>query len=360
MAVFLDTNILEELPETLESGELSSLIAEAKEAKVKVYLSDIVAREWITHRLEKLLKNMEGAKKDLDHLRKYFNNTPDLKPPEASDIVKSIFRITVKHIKNSGLRVLGPPKVSVRRITHRAVYKQAPFRSSNRGFKDELVVLTMLKLLRNWNYKSVVLISKDSDFSQKDLQDRFKDFGARLIVVKSIEKARRLLSEKLDKAWQDYYGKLREEVREIADHNWDQISEAIITKVEEHGVSEYGITWSFSGQKKLSTGCEVKRVVNVEPNRIERIDVGIEDIETKMRPITLLVSTKFGLEIEEYLPRLDLLFRYIRTEESKTLPVLGERKRVVRNITQNVTVEAIARRLEDKKWEAFEIIEVRT
>ena len=47
MVIFLDTNILEELPETLESGELSSLIAEAKEVLVKVCLPDIVAREWI-------------------------------------------------------------------------------------------------------------------------------------------------------------------------------------------------------------------------------------------------------------------------------------------------------------------------
>jgi hypothetical protein len=104
----------------------------------------------------------------------------------------------------------------------------------------------------------------------------------------------------------------------------------------------------------------VKRIVSVEPIKIDRIDVGTEDSETKMRPITLLVSTNFGLEVEEFTPHLDVLFRHIRTEESERLPVLGERKRVVRNITKNVTVEAVARRLEDNKWEAFKIIEVRT
>jgi hypothetical protein len=146
MAVFLDTNILEELPENLESGELSSLIAEAKEVLVKICLPDIVAREWIWHRLEKLIKNMEGAKKGLDHIRKYFKDIPDFNPPEANNILDSVFRISVKRIKESGLRVLGPPKTNIRMLTHRAAYKQAPFRGSNRGFKDELVVLTMLKM----------------------------------------------------------------------------------------------------------------------------------------------------------------------------------------------------------------------
>jgi hypothetical protein len=360
MAVFLDTNIIEELPETLESGELSSLIAEAREAEVKVYLPDIVAREWIWHRLERLLKNMADAKKGLDHVRKYFNDIPDFNPPEADNILDSVFRIAVKHIKDSGLRVLGPPKASIRRLTHRAAYKQIPFRSANRGFKDELVVLAILKLLKNWEYKSLVLISKDSDFSQNDLHDRFKDFGAKLIVARSIENARQLLSEKLNKAWQDYYARLRDEVREIADQKWIQISEAIVKEVEEHGVSEYGITWDFSGRKNLPTGSEAKRVVSIEPIKIDRIDVGTDDTETKMRPITILISTKFGLEVEEYTPRYDILFRHIRTEESERLPILGERKRVVRDITKNVTVEAAARRLEDNKWEAFKIIEVRT
>ena len=336
------------------------MIAEAEEVEVKVYIPDIVAREWIWHRLEKLLNSIADAKTSLDHVRRYLKNIPDLRTPEASNILESLFKITVKHIKNSGLRVLGPPKVSIRKLMHRAAYKQLPFRSSNRGFKDELLVLTMLKLLRNRNYRSIVLISQDSDFSGKDLQDRFEYLGARLIVVKSIEKARQLLSEKLDRAWHNYYAKLCKEVREIADRKWDLISEAIIKEVEENGVSEYGITWDFSGRKNLPTGSEAKRIVSIEPIKIDRIDVGTYDTETKMRPITISVSTNFGLEIEEYLPRFDVLFRHIRTEESKRLPVFGEHKRIVRNITKNVTVEAVARRLGDNKWEAFKIIEVRT
>ena len=71
MVFFLDTNILDELPETLESGELSSLIAEAEEVEVKVYIPDIVAREWIWHRLEKLLNSIADAKTSLDHVRRY-------------------------------------------------------------------------------------------------------------------------------------------------------------------------------------------------------------------------------------------------------------------------------------------------
>jgi hypothetical protein len=360
MVFFLDTNILEQLPETLESGSLSSMIVEAKQANVKVYIPDVVAREWIWHRLDRLINKLSDAEESLNYVGKYLQGIPNFKSPNSSDLVSSVFKIVLGRIKHSGLRVLGPPKVKVRTLTFNAVCQQSPFRSSNKGFKDELVVLSMLKILRKWHYKSVVLISQDDAFTDKSLQDRFDPFRAKLVVVKTLDKARELLKEKIDQAWKQYYTKLYDEVKEIADTMWwNEISEAIIKKVKERGVTLLGITRSSSGEDQIPLGSEVKRIVSIVPLKIDRIDVGDENIETKMRPITLWISTELGVEIEEYWRSpFNLLLRRIKIEETNILPVLGEKRRRVQNITIVVGLDAIAKRLYPNNWIGFQIITI--
>ncbi|HUW83397.1 MAG TPA: hypothetical protein VMZ31_11430 [Phycisphaerae bacterium] len=59
LAVFLDTNVLDSLPESLESGELSKLVKQAS----RVYVPDVVARERVNHRYTKASNGANDAVK---------------------------------------------------------------------------------------------------------------------------------------------------------------------------------------------------------------------------------------------------------------------------------------------------------
>ncbi len=92
---------------------------------------------------------------------------------------------------------------------------------------------------------------------------------------------------------------------------------------------------------------------------IDKVDVGNESNDTKIRQITFYVSTEFGIEIEEYWRSpFDPLLRRIKTEETNILPVIGEKRRRVQNITKLILLEAVTKRLDKKNWSGFQIVSV--
>jgi hypothetical protein len=78
------------------------------------------------------------------------------------------------HPRKSSCRLLGLPRAAIRELTSRAVLQTPPFRNANKGFKDELLVLSMLKLVkRGWNYRTYVLVTKGNDVDVGSLAKRF-------------------------------------------------------------------------------------------------------------------------------------------------------------------------------------------
>jgi hypothetical protein len=193
IAIFLDTNILDSLPENLRSGDLSGLIADANSIGAKVCIPDVVAREWLKHRIDKFFDSLDGYEKSRAHIKKYFSNMPVFNIA-GHDFSNNVYRFLINHLKKSGCRILGPPKSTISDLTERAVWSKPPFRNANKGFKDELVVLSMLKLpKRGWNYKTYVLVTQDNDFPAEELKKRFADFNVMLERVNTLQDARKLL-----------------------------------------------------------------------------------------------------------------------------------------------------------------------
>lgn len=109
IAIFLDTNILDSLPEDLRSGDLSGLVADTEKIGARVYIPDVVAREWLKHRIDKFLGSFENYIKGRNHIKKYFSDMPEF------DITKdgfwnNVYRSLVSYLKKCGCRLLTPPR----------------------------------------------------------------------------------------------------------------------------------------------------------------------------------------------------------------------------------------------------------
>lgn len=354
---FLDTNILDALPETLESGELNSLVSEAKEVHCKVYLPDVVAREWIKHRLYNAVDSYVDIRKGSGHLRKYIDAIPDFEL-ESKAIADAVFKVGIQRIKNADLRILRPPFINTRSITSNAVYEVAPFAPEGKGFKDELIVLSMLDVVSRWNFKSCILVTKDKHFSEKDISSRFKPFDVDFITVDKLQNATQLIVDTLDEAVQRHYEKVIREVTEYAKSNWDEISLSIIDKVNSDGVSELRITHAYGEPPSVLEGT-VKRIVSVKPLEIKEATPGIPDESTGLTPITISVDVELELEYERMkLDRATILSRKVKTTEEKREFKSPQYSRVVRTKTVYASIEAKAKNSDDK-WEGFVISEVR-
>jgi len=300
IAVFIDTNILDSLPEDLQSGDLSSLAETAEKTGARVYIPDVVAREWLKHRLDKIVGSFREYRKSRDHLKNYLPTIPEWKVTE-DDYLNSVYRALIGRLRRSGCRVLGPPKTTIRGLTHRAVWEEPPFRGANKGFKDELVVVAMLKLVsRGWNYRTYVLVTKDHDFPGDSLEERFRRRNVVFEKVQSLHEAKELLakrfSEKGFEAWKQDRAKTEDEIRAFLSQHWDSISQAVTRKFAEEGIS----TWTIYGygQKDIPEHAYIKRVVKISPSKIGTIDVGKEDEKTRETPVTIGVEAVLTLEVE--------------------------------------------------------------
>lgn len=356
VAFFLDTNILDALPETLESGELNGLVSEANGVKSRVYLPDVVAREWIKHRLDKVLKRYTDIRVGFDHLKKYLDAIPDFKI-ETDTIVDAVFKDGTRRIRNAGLRILRPPRINTRSMTSNAVFQVAPFAHSNRGFKDELIILSMLGLVRRWTYKSCVLVTKDTHLAEKDIKPRFKRLSGAFRVANNLPDATQLIVETLNQAGQRYYAQVLTSALEHAKSHWKEVSSSIIEKVNAEGVSEFGLTF---GQQYSGLEGTLKRVISVNPLEVKGVRPGIPD-EGKggQTQMTIIVDVELELEYEAMeFDSQDLFGRRVKTVEEKREYKPPRYRRVVTTKIVGASVEAKAKLVSDK-WEGFEISEVR-
>jgi len=358
IAIFLDTNILDSLPENLRAGDLSGLVADCNNIGATVYIPDVVSREWLKHRIDKFFISLSNYLKSRSHIKKYFPNIPDFNI-NIEEFKNNVYRTLISFLKKSGCRLLGPPKASIIGLTDRAINAIPPFRYANRGFKDELVVLSMFKLeKRGWNYNTYVLITKDNDFPSEDLKRRFISHEVKFERVNSLREARNFLETKLDETWKRYKAQIESEVKEFLSKHWEIISKAVIEQIEEKGISR----WILFGleSKDISKNEQIKRIVKSIPRNIDSVDVGREDEITHEIPLTISVQTQISLEVEENPFLYEALFGKVGIEGWKTesKPVFQRESKTV-NIDRQILLYAVAIRDDNNSLSELQFVEMR-
>lgn len=351
-AFFLDTNILDSLPETLESGELGNLIHEGNKCGCRVFLSDVVAREWLKHRWDKALSSARNVEKDSKYLADYTESVP-LVSVERKHLYESVFKKGIQRIRALDLRILPPPPLFPRTITKSAVFARPPFSHSNKGFKDELIVLTMLRLVHKWSYKTCVLVTNDNHFVESKICSRFEPLKVKFKVVDSLQNATQLLIDTLNVEDRLYYEQIQTAGVKHANAYWDEISSSIIEGVEAEGVYDYRMRY---GEKYSTLDGTPKRVIDTIPLKITGITPGgYDEVAGAVTSMTVSVDVELELEYEQMEFNWgELLGRRIKTVEENEPFKPTPHVRVTRKKVVSASIE-VASVLADVKWEGFEI-----
>lgn len=348
VAVFLDTNVLDQLPESLNSGELASLIDRVR----YVYVADVAAREWITHRIEKAIDSLESAWKVASHLKQYQESTIEISI-DPKDLIRRVKSDCVNRLRRSGLRVLRPPSVTLRSITHRATLKFPPFREKGRGFKDELIFQTMLERVCRYEYSTLILISQDSDFSHNLIKESFADKDVNFQLAKTISAADQLIEKILDKEVKARIARDEAFVKCLAEKKWEEIKKKIESETMSEGLPEFIIG---SLDKGNPTSTILERLVKVEPVAIKSTRVGRRHPATGRDLITVSVECRIEAEarVTNVLGRLvnsRLTMQGKKPLDAFTVPPL-------QTITfeRNLSVECTAIHSEDGTWSDLQIV----
>jgi len=358
IAIFLDTNILDSIPENLKSGDLSGLVEDAEKIGTKVYIPDVVAREWLKHRMNKFIDSVENYLKERNNILKYFSEMPEFELT-VEGFRKNVYKPLVSRLKKCGCRLLGPPKTTISKLTRRAVWQKAPFRNSNKGFKDELVVLSMLKLYNHgWNYKTYILVTRDNDFPEENLKKRFAEYEVNFERVNSLRDARKLLDEKLSITWKQEKMAREAEAKRFLSMYWENISKAVERRIEEKGVS--WLTLYLSGKDDIHKDSDIKKVVKYIPIEIQSVDVGIEDEMTHEIPVTISVKTKLSLEVYVRTWLYNKWFSKIGIEEQSfdSSPTYKTELSII-DIERLINCYAVVKRADNGEFTELQLVDMR-
>jgi hypothetical protein len=289
VAVILDTNVLDALPESLESGELSSLTS----AVWRVFVPDVVAREWQWHRIQKAVESFKALRKSSKHLAQYPIGVLEADRPLPGTGTK-IARELALRLRAAKLRVYRRPKILLRELTLRSVRHDPPFESANRGFKDELIVQTMLDIVTRWNWGACILVSNDGVFQRPEVRERFKGMMSKFLVVKNIKDAIQQLDQFIDSTSRARIAQDERRLMALASQHWDGVARQVQLKVLANGVDSYSLEEAL---KKISnfTVIEPIRVLQAYPSKVAGVTIGETDKADDRIRVTLRVDTRIEL-----------------------------------------------------------------
>ncbi len=352
MAIFLDTNVLDSLPENLQSGSLQSLLSEAKSLELSVYVSDIVAREWVQHRLEKAVKSVVTSAKCMKQLNQYSKEWVEMAFPSGEVLRETVETEAKKRLESSGLVALQPPQVTIAELSNAAACKLPPFGEANKGFKDELIVLTMLDLIARYNYKAAMLVSNDKGFLHGRITERFACYCVKFLCVSSLEEASKELQKALSLDVRRFHEEREKRVRELAEQDWQTIAGTAVEQVQTEGVRWH----PFPATDELPFMSRVRRILEVIPSKISSLDVGPTDEDTGWANVTLHVLCELRVDIEQY--GMGSLFGhkiYMDGERRSQASMKPSRSEAV--IERTIWLEAKAKQ-EGDTWTEFSLLDV--
>lgn len=163
---------LDEYYKILKTLELNDLTYE-----VNIFFPEIVLLELLHHLELKLNKKC----KDLENFEKEFKNFEEITIINNELNIKKVCENLKKYYFEE-LNIIPIPSdgnLLFNKILDKSINKKPPFieSSSDKGFKDAILFLSLLKFAEDNKYDKYVLFSNDNGFSNniKELQDEFKN-----------------------------------------------------------------------------------------------------------------------------------------------------------------------------------------
>lgn len=205
--IILDTNIVHDDAENLNiifGGNIKSLIFFIREnnitGKVGIVSPEVVIEERIHQRLEQVNAAKASIKNGIQMLSTLSKiNSPDLNLEYETRLRDRVTQEALEY----DIEIIRLPIIETQTVLKRALKKEPPFskekKSSDKGFKDTLIWLSIVDYIKNYQDKKTefILICNDGSFIT-DLSEELNSIcNKTIMIVKSIEEAKEILDNKL-------------------------------------------------------------------------------------------------------------------------------------------------------------------
>ncbi|OGP56250.1 MAG: hypothetical protein A2Y65_03840 [Deltaproteobacteria bacterium RBG_13_52_11] len=311
-SIYLDTNILMQLPYWDSNVNFIELREAAKLIHVPLFVPEVVAQELIQRRIETTYEQM-GKMKGLSSTLGNLLGRDPLGYEQVNDIENRITTIANDFLNHIGLQVIPTPtNIPIETLVSMAIRREPPFRGigekgerGDRGFKDTIILFTIIEHMRSKGFQDAVFLSVDKIYSDQAVQKRLKDEGLNIFSAKSFTEATLFINQNIDSLTKKIIAEKSKQIKEFLSSKFDEIAEYIIHNVEisEEFLKPRGL-WALMIQDHSLDGVSIKKILRVTPKGISRALPGFlladEPRISGAEAVTFSVSLQFDLVVEEY------------------------------------------------------------
>jgi hypothetical protein len=266
--VFIESTALFQLGPRLDRVDFSKLLEYRPAADFDLYVSEVSWLEYLRERkaeIKTVLDKLRQAKSELD---KHGQGTEIVE--QGSDKVRTYLEnIEAKYAEKAklqGIVIVPTVRVDLARLLHMSINCIAPFEQSNeKGFRDSLILFTILEITREQPDVEHVVITDDRLLSQA-LASMSSEFHTSIRIVKDFEEANGYIFGQLHARYRDYLRAESEEAKEALSRFSSQIADRV-KEIKEIALLEYSpISRALSGSEERFT---IEKVVEVSFQGIE-------------------------------------------------------------------------------------------
>jgi PIN domain len=295
-AIYFDTNALLEATFTLDAPWMAEVRSLAQKANMGLYVPELVADEWTGHMLREIGSKVGKATSALRFLRSFGIDAPEA--PDLADKVRS--RSDMKEwvgarLAEINFRILPHAEIRLEDLIKQALEHRAPFTAGDKGFRDTLIVESIISHAATMEDPKVLVVTTDKDVGRSGF--RFKRASAEVRFAKPgevVEMLKSLESEEFAAFLEQHQAELGEFV---GSH------EAEVLKFVASSPLQYSTGWLdnvFGG----GVGGSVTKVIEAKPTGIANVLPGVgpfaDNLSDDRYPISISVAIRMHVEIEKY------------------------------------------------------------
>jgi predicted nucleic acid-binding protein len=295
-AIYLDTNILRKLKKEIDAPEFQVLKNICDNLKISIFVPQLVLEEWIFYYTnEKVKEDFKQIHSLLKRLNSYIVSKEDISVKiNENKIIEELEDYLKNQITRVGIGIIQRPKIKLDTLIKRSIKKIRPFKDGDKGFRDTIILYSILSHAKKFQKGVHLFITEDGDFDYPDVFKTASEFGIKLIIFKSLEEAKNYVQEFLKKAYKGYIMMRTKKAEDFLVSN----SQEIITFVRKYGTfSDMFFLTELSKDAFFKT---IKRINNIDLIEIYKINVGFlpEGLKEGTIEISFVARLKLFISVE--------------------------------------------------------------
>lgn len=285
-AVYFDTNILWEEGRSLIHGLMPKVASQAQDFKIPLYVVQLVVDELVSNRKAKVRAFLGNARKKCDFINSQIGEKKVLiQHCDEAQLLGSVEQCCRTQLESLGLRPVPNANPDLNGLIRLAVNKSPPFQDEDRGFKDTIILESILSHAVQENLSEILVVSADK--GMKLGAAARGDRGVCLTVVTSLHET----SRELEKAMTELAKKTRDEERAQTEDILQRNLDLVFGEARRSPVLA----------SEVKAVDESLREANIErANAIPPVNIAWTDPDEYIRqdtPIGQRISIRFGVDV---------------------------------------------------------------